>query len=65
MAGTPCLELCSKNLYESLSLLFQLSDYLPKPYPNEEAARAANGGLEIKLNLMSHCIIIKEMQKFR
>ena len=25
-------------------LVLQLSDYMPKPYPNEEAARAANGG---------------------
>lgn len=27
-----------------LNALFQLSDRFPSPYPNEEAARAANGG---------------------
>ena len=29
-------------------VFFQLSDYLPNPYPNEEAARAANSGLKHK-----------------
>lgn len=38
-------------------LLFQLSDGFPKPYPNEQAARAANVGKKCDMEMNTLCYI--------
>ena len=58
--------------HNSYFMIIQLSDYLPHPYPNEEAARAANEGMHHRLILrlsiqfrIHHRLILRLSIQFR